>query len=353
MTASDKRNESPGDRPGQKPAPSEPSGRVGKKLLWGGLVVAVLVLGLGGLVWLESGQDKAGQGAPPAQDSIPLQDVQGETQAAKAVRPDTVLATVNKETIRLEDLENLLKAIPESQRKAYARDKQALLESLIKQTVLLQEAERLDWAGGVSSPNPENATAQEKAKNERLNAFLEREVLNDIRVQESELHRFYEDNKEQMPEESSFEEVQAQLRPYVLQMKQRQAVNDYIGRLINKASITRNQDWIETQKAATADNPLSRALDTGRPVLADFGRGTCIPCKMMQPILEELQEQYKGEAEILILDVDEYPQLTRNAGIRAIPTQIFYDTTGKEVTRHQGFMDKESIIKELEKLKKS
>ncbi len=352
MTAPDKSNESPGDQPGQKPSPSEPSGRAGKKLLWGGLIVAVLVVGLGGLVWLESGQDKAGQ-EPSAQSSIPLQDVLGENPAAKDFSLDTVLATVNTEKIRLADLENLLKTIPESQRKAYARDKQALLESLIAQNVLLQEAKRLDVAGGPPDADSANATLQDQEVSEGITALLDQEVLNDIQVQESELRSFYEENKEQMPEESSFDEVQEQLRPYVLQMKQRQAVDDYIGRLLSKASITRNQDWIEAQKATLADNPLARALETGRPVLADFGRGTCTPCKMMQPILEELQEQYKGEAEILILDVGEYPQLTRNAGIRAIPTQIFYDTTGKEVTRHQGFMDKESIIKELEKLKKS
>ena len=322
MTAPDKRNESPGERPGQQPSPSEPSGRAGKNLLLGGLIVAVLVVGLGGLVWQESAQDKAGQ-EPSAQSSVPIEEALDDTPAAEAFSPDTVLATVNSEKIRPADVESLLKTIPESQRKAYARDKQALLESVITQTLLLQEAKRLNVAGGASSPNPENATAQEQRRNERIKALLEQEALNDIQVQESELRNFYEQNKEQIPEESSFEDVQAQLRPYVLQMKQRQAVNDYIGRLMSKASISRNQDWIEAQKAAAADNPLTRALETGRPVLADFGRGTCTPCKMMQPILEELQEQYKGEAEILILDVGEYPLLTRKAGIRAIPTQIF------------------------------
>ena len=204
MNASDKRNESPGDRPALKPSPSAPSGRSGKKLLWGGLIGTVLVVGLGVLVWLESGQDTGGQGVPPAQSSIPLQDVQGDTPAAKAASPNTVLATVNSEKIRLADLENLLETIPESQRKAYARDKQALLESLIAQTVILQEAKRLDVKGGSSPPNPENATAQEKIEKERINALLEQEALNDVPVQESELRRFYEQNKEQMPEESSF-----------------------------------------------------------------------------------------------------------------------------------------------------
>lgn len=94
----------------------------------------------------------------------------------------------------------------------------------------------------------------------------------------------------------------------------------------------------------TATDPLGRALATGRPVLADFGRGTCIPCKKMAPILAELKTEYGARAEVLIIDIDEYMELTRSVGIRMIPTQIFYDAQGNEVTRHVGFMGKEEII---------
>lgn len=100
----------------------------------------------------------------------------------------------------------------------------------------------------------------------------------------------------------------------------------------------------------TATDPLSRALATGRPVLADFGRGTCIPCKKMAPILAELKEEYAGKAEILVLDIDEYMELTRSVGIRMIPTQIFYDAQGNEVTRHVGFMAKEDIVAQLQSM---
>lgn len=99
-----------------------------------------------------------------------------------------------------------------------------------------------------------------------------------------------------------------------------------------------------------ASDPISRAKASGRPVLVDFGRGTCVPCKKMAPILEELKQEYVGRAEVLVLDLDEYYELARSVEIRMIPTQIFYDTKGEEVTRHIGFMEKDSIIAQFARM---
>ncbi|MDI6840048.1 MAG: thioredoxin family protein [bacterium] len=85
-------------------------------------------------------------------------------------------------------------------------------------------------------------------------------------------------------------------------------------------------------------------------MLADFGRGICVPCKMMEPILDELKGEYKGKVEILIIEIDEYMAVTRKYKIRVIPTQIFFDKDGKEVYRHEGFMDKEAIKKKLKEM---
>lgn len=104
------------------------------------------------------------------------------------------------------------------------------------------------------------------------------------------------------------------------------------------------------QPVAPKSNPLVQALTSGLPVVADFGRGTCIPCKMMKPILEELMQTYKGRAEIFIFDTGEYQELTEQYGIKLIPTQIFFDKTGKEVWRHEGFLEKEKITGKLAEL---
>ncbi|PKN07057.1 MAG: thioredoxin [Deltaproteobacteria bacterium HGW-Deltaproteobacteria-8] len=88
----------------------------------------------------------------------------------------------------------------------------------------------------------------------------------------------------------------------------------------------------------------------GMVTMVDLGAKTCIPCKMMAPILVELENEYKGKAAVVFLDVREDDGPARRFGIRAIPTQIFFDKTGKEVARHEGFMEKKAITDQLNKL---
>jgi len=85
----------------------------------------------------------------------------------------------------------------------------------------------------------------------------------------------------------------------------------------------------------------------GVPTMVDIGAHSCIPCKMMTPIIQELSVEYKDRAAIVFIDVWRYPDQTAKYGIRAIPTQIFYDAKGVERYRHQGFMDKPSIMAKL------
>ena len=88
----------------------------------------------------------------------------------------------------------------------------------------------------------------------------------------------------------------------------------------------------------------------GMVTMIDLGADKCIPCRMMKPILKEVREEYKGKAAIVFIDVWKNPQAGRRFGIRAIPTQIFYNKNGKEVTRHTGFLGKDSIVAMLTKL---
>jgi thioredoxin 1 len=86
------------------------------------------------------------------------------------------------------------------------------------------------------------------------------------------------------------------------------------------------------------------------PKLLDFGAGTCIPCKAMAPILKELAEEYKGRVDIKIIEVYQEREMTKANRIRLIPTQVFYDSKNQEVSRHEGFMDKEQIKKLFDKM---
>jgi thioredoxin 1 len=97
---------------------------------------------------------------------------------------------------------------------------------------------------------------------------------------------------------------------------------------------------IEAEEPATTMIESSKAL----PRLVDIGSDTCIPCKMMTPILQELKDEYAGSLKVDFLNIKTNPDFVEEYGVRLIPTQIFYDDSGKERFRHEGFISKEDIL---------
>src|SRR5512137_111193 len=91
-----------------------------------------------------------------------------------------------------------------------------------------------------------------------------------------------------------------------------------------------NSDWV----GAT---PLEEALANGKPTIAEFGASTCVPCKAMKPILEEMVAEYGDKLNLSFIDVRYNTNLTTKYKISLIPTQVFFDSAGQEVTRHVGY----------------
>ena len=84
-------------------------------------------------------------------------------------------------------------------------------------------------------------------------------------------------------------------------------------------------------------------------IFVELGSVKCIPCKMMQPIMKDIEKEYGNQVDVVFHDVwtAEGEPYGRKYGIRAIPTQIFLDSEGKEYFRHEGFFPKEDLIKVL------
>jgi thioredoxin 1 len=101
----------------------------------------------------------------------------------------------------------------------------------------------------------------------------------------------------------------------------------------------------ESTSALVAANQSNRL-----PRIVDLGAGKCIPCKMMAPILEELKTEYAGILMVDFIDVWENPDEGKKYSIRMIPTQIFYDASGKELFRHEGFFSKADILAKWKEL---
>jgi thioredoxin 1 len=115
----------------------------------------------------------------------------------------------------------------------------------------------------------------------------------------------------------------------------------------NKGSVSEPVAAASSNPATTTESKpqnLENTTTAKLPRLVDLGATKCIPCKIMAPILEGLKKEYKGRLEVVFIDVWENPDEAKKSGIRVIPTQIFYDASGKELFRHEGFFSKEDIL---------
>ena len=88
----------------------------------------------------------------------------------------------------------------------------------------------------------------------------------------------------------------------------------------------------------------------GMVTMVDLGAASCIPCKMMAPILDKLEKRYQGKAAVVFIDLRYNREAVQRFEVQAIPTQIFFDKNGREISRHIGFMGEEAIIARLKSM---
>jgi thioredoxin 1 len=86
------------------------------------------------------------------------------------------------------------------------------------------------------------------------------------------------------------------------------------------------------------------------PILLEFGRGWCIPCKYMKPILEDMSKAYAGRAIVTTVDMDANKDLVKTFKIRMMPTQVFLSPDGKEFFRNEGTLEREQIAQVFAKM---
>ncbi len=85
-----------------------------------------------------------------------------------------------------------------------------------------------------------------------------------------------------------------------------------------------------------------------RLVLVDFWAEWCAPCRLMAPTLNEIAAEFKDDAFVGKVDIQQYQSLAQIHKVRSIPTLILFKN-GKEVKRFVGVKSKEFLLKEVEK----
>ena len=99
----------------------------------------------------------------------------------------------------------------------------------------------------------------------------------------------------------------------------------------------------KTEATEGAAAPATSAA-TNLPKLWDFWATWCPPCNQLKPTIEALENEYEGKIEITSIDVDQNKDLAQKFGVQAIPTLVFLDAKGKELSRIVGLTPKDTIV---------
>jgi thioredoxin len=80
---------------------------------------------------------------------------------------------------------------------------------------------------------------------------------------------------------------------------------------------------------------FERLKHNPRPVVVDFWAPWCMPCRLIEPVMKKLDEEYNGRVDVWKINADDQPDLLRSLGIYGIPTLVAYHH-GQEVSRRTG-----------------
>lgn len=90
-------------------------------------------------------------------------------------------------------------------------------------------------------------------------------------------------------------------------------------------------------------------LESDVPVLVDFWAGWCAPCRMIAPSVKEIAKEFDGKAKVCKVDVDANMEISRQFGIRSIPTLLYFKD-GEVKDQVIGAVPKDQLVRRLEPL---
>lgn len=101
---------------------------------------------------------------------------------------------------------------------------------------------------------------------------------------------------------------------------------------------------------AAPEQPAASAPAAAKPRLLEIGSSRCMSCREMAKVLDALRASQGAKLNVDFVDVFEQPEAGDRYKISLIPTQIFYDTAGKEIFRHTGYFAHDDILAKFREL---
>jgi len=263
------------------------------------------------------------------------------TYAELSELPKGVLLQSDNLKFSLEDLKQAISQSPKALQKQLTKNPFFVMEQEITPKLILREAK--------AALASKDAKLDQKTEQQIIQIYVD-QLTEKITVTDADIEQFYQEN-ESIFCGTPLEKVKDRIGPFVLQEKKQQFTTEYLRTLGKKVQIQVSVDWVKDQALLAKDNPLDKARDNGKVTLAVFSAASCCGPDKMKPVLAALGNKYDAKAmNTIYLEAKQEQILAARYLVRSIPTQVFFDKTGREVYRHVGFFSVEDIEKQLSRI---
>lgn len=93
---------------------------------------------------------------------------------------------------------------------------------------------------------------------------------------------------------------------------------------------------------------VESARQSGMPTVVEFGSEACVSCRTMQRVMAGVARRAEGRAQVLVVDVLKQEGLIGAYRIKVMPTQVFFDASGRETGRHMGVLSEAEVLARLQ-----
>lgn len=117
----------------------------------------------------------------------------------------------------------------------------------------------------------------------------------------------------------------------------------FVGLLATDSMIFR---YTALMRSTTDDTFHSDVLSSENPVIVDFWAPWCGPCRMVAPVLDQIENELDGKVSVVKLNVDENPEVSNRYSVRSIPLITMFKN-GEPVAQVVGAKTKSAMLREF------
>lgn len=252
--------------------------------------------------------------------------------------PEDIILQTDNISITSQDVQTQLQSVPEQNRHHLANNELFIVEQMVTELSIAAQAKNELTRQGVD--------ITEYSEQDLIQIFFA-SLTEDLEISEKKVSDFYNGNL-QMMGGMSLEEATPQIEQFIMQQKQQSFVEQYIENIMSNLEVQLSESWVEEKVSMTLDNELDRARVSGKPTCVTFDSGQSETYQQLQPTFESLDKELEGEANLVIVSVEDFPILANRYQVQSIPTIIFFNPEGKETGRTNQPISEDQIKQNLQ-----